>query len=531
MAAEVALHAIAAKVLQSPARRIERWERHERTQVPIRRGVKGVPAVFALTQKRYAMQEKWMSSSDSARNRHDLERKKTRSLLLVLAAGLMVFCLVAGSLFYLVQPVALRIAVGPPGSEDQEVVQAMAEAFGDESRTVRLSLISTGGAAESIALLANGKTDLAVGRADLSMPSDAQTLAVLRKNYAVLWSPSAPIGKGYRKKAAGKVREISDIQNLKVGVIGKTAANTALLRVILEGSGVEADKVAVAQFGTDEIEKLAQDPTIGAYMAVGPLDSKITNDAIKATARTWGAPKFLPIDASEAIALKHPRYEAEEIPASVFGAKPAWPEDKVDTIGVSHLILTRKQLSEAKAAAFFRQLFAARDSITQRVSVAAHIAKPETEKEAEPSVHRGAAAVINGTERSFLDKYGDYFWFALLLLSGIGSAAAWLRRYLNRDERDENTNHRNRILAVTTEVRAAQSEQELLTSQHEVDAIIGETLACYDEGAIEQEDLAAFGLVLELFDHAIAQRRAALQAERVDEARGPSGGPTLASRR
>ena len=48
--------------------------------------------------------------------------------------------------------------------------------------------------------------------------------------------------------------------------------------------------------------------------------------------------------------------------------------------------------------------------------------------------------------------------------------------------------------------------------QREVDAIIGETLECYDDGAIEEEELAAFGLVLELFNHAIVERRAALRA-------------------
>ena len=72
-------------------------------------------------------------------------------------------------------------------------------------------------------------------------------------------------------------------------------------------------------------------------------------------------------------------------------------------------------------------------------------------------MHRGTAAVINGTERTFLDKYSDYFWFALLVLSGIGSAAAWLRRYLNRDDRDDNTSYRNRILSVVSEVRGAES--------------------------------------------------------------------------
>ncbi|WLB24102.1 TAXI family TRAP transporter solute-binding subunit [Bradyrhizobium japonicum] len=460
------------------------------------------------------------------RNAHD---RRQRRLLIVLALGFVVFGAAAAALFYVLQPETLRIAVGPAGSNDHQVVEAMAEAFGDESRTVRLSPITTGGAAESLALLGAGKADLAIGRGDLGMPADAQTLAVLRKNYVVLWSPTGGPRKDSKKKATGKIEGIADLASHKVAIIGRTGANIELLRTILVASGVDPDKVVTVQFGTDEIEKLAQDSTLDAYLAVGPLDSKITADAIAATSRSRGAPKFLPVETSEAIALKHPRYEAEEIPGSVFNAKPAWPEDKVDTISVNHLILARKELSEAKAAAFYRQLFAVRDTITQRVAGAAHITKPDTEKEAEPSVHRGAAAVINGTERTFLDKYSDYFWFALLLLSGIGSAAAWLRRYLNQDDRDDTTSHRNRILAVVSELRDAGSEQDLLLSQQEVDAIIGETLKCYDDGAIEQDDLAAFGLVLELFDHAVAERRATLQSGAADQAKSP--GPTLASRR
>ena len=467
-----------------------------------------------------------MSPSDPVRSAHD---GRQRRLLIVLALGFVAFGAAAAALFYVLQPETLRIAVGPAGSDDYQVVQAMADAFSEESRTVRLSPLTTGGAAESLALLSADKTDLAVGRGDLGMPPDAQTLAILRKNYVVLWSPSGRRSNETKKKASGKIGDIAHLTGRKVGIIGRTGANVAVLRTILEGSGVPPDKVTTAQFGTDEIEKLAQDPTLDAYLAVGPLDSKITADAIAATARVRGAPTFLPIEASEAIALKHARYEAEEIPASVFNARPAWPEDKVDTISVNHLILARKELSEAKAAAFYRQLFAVRDTITQGVAGASHIMKPDTEKETEPSVHRGAAAVINGTERTFLDKYRDYFWFALLVLSGIGSAAAWLRRFLNRDEPDDDNSCRNRILAAVSEVRNAGSEDDLLTRQREVDAIIGETLKSYDDGVIEQEDLAAFGLVLELFHHAIAERRATLQSGPADPTW--TTGPTLASRR
>ena len=465
-------------------------------------------------------------TNDAVRRR----RRRSRSLLLLLAVGFLVFGAAAGALYYVLQPTTLRIAVGPPGSDDHKVIQAMAEVFASESRTFRLSPITANGAVEALGLLGAGKADLAVGRVDLEVPADAQTVAILRKNFVVLWSPSGLADKNPKRKPAPKIKAIEDLAGHRVGVIGRTPANAALLRVILSASGVEADKIAMTQFGTDQIEAMARDPSLDAFMAVGPLDSKITSDAIAATARARGEPKFLAIDASEAIALKNPRYESEEIPPSVFNAKPAWPDDKIETVSVGHQIMARKELSETTAAAFFRQLFAVRQAIARQVPGAAHITKPDTEKDAELPVHRGAAAVIDGSERTFLDRYGDYFWFALLLLSGIGSAGAWLRHYL-MDERDENTSHRNKILALVSKVRTAESDQKLLAMQREVDAIISETLECYDDDAIAEEELAAFGLVLELFNHAIVERRAALQADIFEPARGAAGGHSLTSRR
>jgi hypothetical protein len=295
--------------------------------------------------------------------------------------------------------------------------------------------------------------------------------------------------------------------------------NAALLRVVLSESGVALDKVAVTQFATSQIEGLTRDPTIDAFMAVGPLDSKITSDAIAATARARGEPKFLAIDASEAIALRHPRYESEEIPPSIFNSKPAWPDDKVDTVSVNHLIVARSALSETTVAAFVRQLFAVRQSLAKQVPGAAHIKKPDTDKDAELPVHRGAAAFIDGNERTFLERYSDYFWFAILVLSGLGSAGVWLRQYLKRDEREETTIHRHKIMAMISKVRTAESAEELLAMQREVDAIIRETLQCYDDGALDEEDLAAFGLVLELFHHAVAERRAEMEAGTPEVAR------------
>lgn len=431
---------------------------------------------------------------------------------MLLLAGLLVFAVATGGLYYALLPVTLRIAVGPPGSDDQKLIQAMSETFERGRNAMRLSPIITEGAAQSSALLGASKADLAVARGDLDMPSEAETVVIVRNDVVVLWSPSGLPGRASKKRRTPKIKAIDELEGRRIGVIGMTPANVALLRIILTESGVAPDKVAITQFGTDQIAALAQDLNLDAFMTVGPVGSKITADAIAATARARGEPKFLPIDVSEAIALKHPLYESEEIPGSAFNANPAWPDDKIETIGVNHLIVARKSLSETTIATLTRQALAARHTLAREVPGSPHIKKPDTDKDAALPVHRGAAAYIDGTERTFLDRYSDYFWFTILLLSGIGSAGAWLRQYLKRDEREEATELRNRIMAMISKLSTAQSAEALLVMQRDVDVIIRETLECHDDGAIDEEDLAAFGLVLELFDHAVADRRAALEA-------------------
>ena len=436
-------------------------------------------------------------------------KTRTARLAIVLALGLVAFLAAGVGLYVALQPTTLRIAVGPRGSDDEKLVKAMAEVFDDESRRLHLNPITTDSAADSLALLRASKADLAVARADLEMPPNAETAAIIRQNYVVLWT-APPAKSGSRARKTTAIKEIADLNGRRVGVIGQTAATPTLLRAILTASGVAPDRVSIKQFGVDQLDELANDPSLDAYMAVGPLDSKITTDAIATTSKSRGEPKFLPIDVSEALAFKNPLYESVEIPPGIFSSSPSWPEDEVETISFDNIVVARKELSEATVAAFVRQLFAVRQAIARKVPGAAHLKKPDTDKDAALPVHRGAAAFIDGNERTFLDRYGDYFWFGLLLLSAIGSAAAWLRQFLKRDDREATLLHRREILAMVDDVASASNANELSEMQSKVTATIYDALQCYDDGALDEEDLAAFGLALELFHQAIAARRATL---------------------
>ena len=453
-----------------------------------------------------------MSVSDGSNANVASAGRKRSSPFLLIAAALLIFAAIAGAAFLLWRPTTLRIAVGPPGSDDQRLIQNLAQTFASEGSPVRLTVISTAGAIESIGLLGTGETDLAVGRADEDMPKGAGSVAILRKNVVVLWAPSGAPKKGAKKDTKSKIKEIADLEGHRIGVLGRTPVNVNLLKIILTESGLNPDKVAVSRFSVSQITDMIKDPTIDAFMTVGPLDSKITTDAITTTARLRGEPTFIPIDVSETIAHKHPLYESEEIPGSSFTSAPARPEDTVDTVSVDHLIVAPKSLSETTVGAFTRALFQVRPALARDDPAASKIQKPDTDKDAAIPAHPGAAAYIDGTERTFLDKYSDYFWGGILLLSVLGSVAAWLRHYMKRDERNVTTLHRDKLLSAIAQARKTDSIEELDALQEEADEFLRETLECYDDGAIEEGDLAAYGLVLEQFHHAVVDRRAVIAA-------------------
>ena len=273
---------------------------------------------------------------------------------------------------------------------------------------------------------------------------------------------------------------------------------------------MDPGKVEIVQFPTNEAVDAIRGQKADAYLAAGPVNSKITAEAIAASTRDGHTPTFLAIDSAEAIAQNHPIYEASEIPAGAFGGAPDRPEEEVKTISFSHHIVARKDISETTIAAFTRQLFAIRQTVMAEFPLAAKIETPDTDKDAAIPVHPGAAAFVDGEEKSFLDRYSDFIWWGLMALSAMGSAGAWFAGYLKKDERSNNSSLRERLLNMIATARRSDSIEELDQMQAEADDILRDTLHCFENGAIEEGALTSFNIALEQFHHAVADRKALL---------------------
>jgi hypothetical protein len=97
-----------------------------------------------------------MSTSDGLTGPGDLSfrGRKRSSFFLVLAAGLLLFAAAVGAAFIILRPATLRVAVGPSGSDDQQLIQSLAQNFASEGGAVRLAIVTTAGPVDSIAALA-----------------------------------------------------------------------------------------------------------------------------------------------------------------------------------------------------------------------------------------------------------------------------------------------------------------------------------------------------------------------------------------
>src|SRR6202795_438122 len=210
-----------------------------------------------------------------------------RAMFVVLAGVLAIVGALAAGYYFATRPETLRIAVGPANSDDLKVVQALAQALNNQPHgQIRLRPVPTDGAATTATLLGVGKADLAIIRGDLDVPKNAQAVATLRKNVAVLWVPPAIKAKG--KKAGPKITKIAQLAGHRIGVVGRTQANVNLLKVILQQYGVDPAKVEIIQFPANEAVDAIRSQKADAYLAAGPVNSKITTDAVPASTRDGG---------------------------------------------------------------------------------------------------------------------------------------------------------------------------------------------------------------------------------------------------
>ena len=429
---------------------------------------------------------------------------------IVLVAGVVVLVTGAGLLTFrwYSRPTTLTIAVGSLDGEAPKLVSALASRLAAVNAPVRLKLVETTSALEAADLFSSNKTDLAVVRGDVGDLSQAQAVVILAHAVVLLVAPPG-----------SSIADITDLKRVSVGVVGGEI-NRKVVGVLTQEYGLDRANVTFRNLAPAETRRALDAREVRAILLVVPLAEKyLTQVRGLFPQNPKTAPVLIPIDAAGAIAEKQRAYESFDVPKGTLRGSPPVPSDDLTTLRVSFYVVARKQLGNDLVGGLTEALMKARRDLLGELPMLGQMAAASTDSDAYLPAHPGAAAFYNGTQQSFLDKWGNAIFLAPMIFGGLVSvlAAAW--KFLRAGEARDSEPALDSLYAIGSRIRMAAAESELSDIEREIDKVLQAQRGRSAAGEENALDVTTLNVAAHRLQSLIHDRRIQIAAGAADKFR------------
>jgi TRAP-type uncharacterized transport system substrate-binding protein len=425
-------------------------------------------------------------------------------LRITLVAGIAV--LVAGaSLFawrWYSRPTTLTIAVGSLDGEASRLVSALASKLAQQRAPVRLNMVETASAADAANAFSSGKVDLAVVRGDVGDLSRAQAVAVVAHMVVLLVAPPG-----------SSITDIAGLKRVTVGVVGGDI-NNRLVKVLTDEYDLTRSGIIFRSFGPADVRRAIESKEARAILIVMPLAEKylaLLRGLFPQSGKS--GPVLIPIDSAAAIAERERAYESFDVPKGTLRGSPPDPADDVTTLRTSFYLVAQKKLGSDLVTDLTESVMNARRDLLTELPILAQVTAPDTDATAYLPVHPGAAAFYNGTQVSFLDKWGNIIFLAPMIAGALASvlAAAW--KFLRAGVPLTHEEALDTIYALGRRIRISNSGAELDEIEREIDRVLQTQRLKRAEGEEEARDVIALNVAAHRLENLVHDRRLVLASQ------------------
>ena len=422
---------------------------------------------------------------------------KGRRGFTILAGLLAMFGITAGVFYVVSQPRTLRLAVGPLGSEDARMAAGFVQGLNREKSQIRLRLILTEGSEESAKKVDGGDAELAIVRPDIALPANADTALITRRSFPFLITD--------RNSAIGR---IADLRGRRVGVVRTPPGNIALLRLVLAQYEVRPEDVEIVGLTPDEIVPAAKERRIDAFFSINAVGARASGDGAARLRSAWGEdPVLIPIREADALAARVRAIETGEIVRGALGGDPPRPSENLPTIAITSRLVASQDLDDDVVGSLVSSLLALRVTLAAELPQIQGLEAPATDKDSPLPVHSGAAAFIDGEQKTFFERYGDWFYLGVMGLSLLGTGAAGLLGRESGARRKRAMTGLDRLLALLPRIRGTSDVETLDRCRAEADTILLEVLGDFGQGDLDSSAIAAYRLVFDQVSRAVIEAK------------------------
>jgi TRAP-type uncharacterized transport system substrate-binding protein len=431
----------------------------------------------------------------------------------VLLVGLV--CLVAGAGLvayrYYQRPKTLTVAVGSFDGEARQAAQLVAGHLATTNSPIRLKIENAGNVLDAAKAFAEGKADLAVVRADVGDLSQARAVAVMAEGVVMIVAPPG-----------SNITTIAKLRDHTVGVAGGEI-NRNVVEALKKEYDLAHANVTFKDIAPTDLRRAIQGKEVAAVIVVVPLTDKYLS-LVKGLFHEGASssPVLIPIDSAGAITDTKGPYESFDIPKGTLRGSPAVPGDDVTTLRVPYLLVANRHLDHELVAELTKRVMAARRDLASEQPLIAGIATPTLDADAYIAVHPGAAAFYNGTEQSFMDRWGNVIYLTPIVFGALASvfAAAW--RFLGIRSRDAAQGTLEQLCALRERIRDLEDEAELRKIEDDIDVMLRAHLAKSNGDEESNAEALALIALAQRLDNLVHHRRVVLASVIASEAKQSS---------
>jgi TRAP-type uncharacterized transport system substrate-binding protein len=421
----------------------------------------------------------------------------------VLLAGVLFIVAGAGLVSYrfYVQPKTLTVAVGSFDGEAKQTASIIAGRLATIDSPVRLKVENAGSALDAAKAFAAGTADLAVVRADVGDLSQARTVAVTAHGVVMIVAPPG-----------SPITSIAKLRDHTVGVVGGEI-NHGVVEALKKEYDLGHANVVFRDIEPADTRHAVQTKQVSALLLVVPLTGKYLTFVKGLFPESPNAsPVLIPIDSAGAIADVKGPYESFDIPKGTLRGAPPVPDDDVTTLRVAYYLVANRHLSSSVVADLAKKVMSVRRDLVSEQPLLSGLAAPDLDSDAYLSVHPGAAAFYNGTQESFMDRYGNAIYLTPMALGAFASifAAAW--RFLGVRPTETAGAMLDALGGLPVRIRSCGTETELMAIEEEVDDVVRAQLAKSTASDESTSEISALMSVAHRLDNLIHHRRTILAA-------------------
>jgi TRAP transporter TAXI family solute receptor len=389
-----------------------------------------------------------MTATDKPDRNPPRDTVNRRGLMLALVPLLLSVLALGGWLYYSYskpEPRTWKVAADQRGSDNFELLEALAEQVTRANPEVQLKVFQTAGTSESLKLLEDGIIDFA------AIPADA----ISRPNLSMIANLYPDTYHLIARRDSG-IKSVRDLAGKQVGLPSLTSSEYRSFWYIIDQYTIQPERFTARPYQqNDAIVALRNREVDAMFVMRAPGNRRLKWLADAA------AIDIIEIDQADAMRVKRPALKSVTLPRGVYSGTPAIPDRDITTVAADRILVTRAAVPEDVVRQVTTILFENQRELSLSSRLAGFVQQPDLSGATLLPIHPGAIAFYNRDQPSFFQENAEPIGVTVSVTAILMSLLLWAKRRWEEGQKGRIDVYNLDLVQMTAQARDATSAEQL----------------------------------------------------------------------